>query len=220
MKARPDFPLLRLQTGTAQDIDEQPRDCFLRIAGTALVMPEQPGLRVLRCAGTSPGIQIHTEIGHHAIGQRQDSGLEELRFADRDRAALKFNVTQVEAGKFASSQTRAIGQQQHGIDAQRPKRRPWGRIGTGDIEHPPHIGRRVDVGLSPMSYHFLLGSRVRSARRDGRVPVTEDLRKDAFQLFAFGRMIARGLRRRPMLKHYPERFSFQGRVHLQEPVEP
>jgi FKBP-type peptidyl-prolyl cis-trans isomerase (trigger factor) len=40
------------------------------------------------------------QLGHHAIGQRQDSGLEELRFADRDRAALKVNVTQVEAGKF------------------------------------------------------------------------------------------------------------------------
>jgi hypothetical protein len=103
-------------------------------------MPEQAGAWVLRCSGTAPCIDICPKFGHHAVGKWQDPGLEELGLPNRDRATLKVDVIQIEAGKLAPPQPRAIGQQQHGVDAQRTKRRPWRRIGTRNIEHLPHVG--------------------------------------------------------------------------------
>ncbi|MCY1247639.1 hypothetical protein D9M72_609880 [compost metagenome] len=50
--------------------------------------------------------------------------------------------------------------------------------------------------------------------------MAEDFRKDPLQLFALVRMIARGFRRRPVFKHYPERLILKSRIQLQEPVEP
>jgi len=110
---------LSLEFGAAKDVDEQPGDCCRGVPTIPLVMPEQPGLRILRRSGTSSGIHIGAQFDHYSVGQRQDSGLEELRLADRDRAALEVNVAQVEACKLASPQACAVCQQQHGMKAQR-----------------------------------------------------------------------------------------------------
>src|ERR1700730_827206 len=124
MQARPRSPLRWFQLGPADDVDEQPSDGLLCVTCTTLLVPEQAGAWVLRCSGTAPCIDVGPKLAHHAVGKRQYSGLEELRLPNRDRATLKVDVTQIEAGKLAPPQTRAIGQQQHGVDVQRAKRRP------------------------------------------------------------------------------------------------
>jgi hypothetical protein len=68
--------------------------------------------------------------------------------------------------------------------------------------------------------HFLFRPRVRSAGRDRWISVTEYLRKDALQLFAFGGVIARGFRRRPVFEHHLDRLILEYRVQLEKPVEP
>ncbi len=42
--------------------------------------------------------------------------------------------------------------------------------------------------------------------------MAEDFRKDPLQLFALVRMITRGFRHGPVLKHYPERLILKHRV--------
>ena len=111
MQTRSRSPLRWLQPGAAYDVNEQPGDGLLRIAGTALLVPEQPGPRVLRCTGMAPHIDVGPKFGHHSVGQRQYPGLVELGLPDRDRAALKINIAQIEAGDLAAPQARAIGEQ-------------------------------------------------------------------------------------------------------------
>ena len=101
VQTRSRSPLRWLQPGAAYNVNEQPGDGLLRVAGTPLLVPEQPGPRILRCADPTPCIDIGLKFGHHSVGQRQDFGLVELGQPDRDRAALKINIPQIEAGNLA-----------------------------------------------------------------------------------------------------------------------
>ena len=43
-----------------------------------------------------------------------------------------------------------------------------------------------------------------------------DFREDTLDIFTFGGVIARGFRRRPVIKHHPDRLFLERRIKLQE----
>lgn len=85
--------------------------------------------------------RYRSEANHYTVGKRQDPGLEELCLPNRDGAVAEVNVTKIKSGQFASPQTRAISQQQHGIHVLLAKcsSRRW--IGSRNVEHPSQVGR-------------------------------------------------------------------------------
>ena len=118
VETRTGSPRAGLQLSPANDVDEQPSDGLLGVYWcTALLVPEQAGSRILRCSGTAPCI----DIGAEARPSRcRDNGrilvLKNLVCRIVIVPALKVDVTQIEAGELAPPQTRAVGQQQHGVD--------------------------------------------------------------------------------------------------------
>jgi hypothetical protein len=166
MNARPELPLRWLQPGTTYDVCEQPGDHFGRVAGFALDVPEQGRVRILRCADLTPCSDVGPEFGHHTVRKWQNSGLEELGLPNRDGAVTGINVTKIQPGQLSPPQTRTVGQQQHGVDAQRTKCCPRRGIRAGNVEHSPYVDRRVDIRPSPLLADLLLGSRIRSTPRN------------------------------------------------------
>lgn len=85
------------------------RAAKLRLAGSALDVPEQGGVRILRRADPTPCSDVGPEFGHHTVRKRQNSGLEELGLPNRDGAASG-------AGYFGSRRPLTLPKPQQRVD--------------------------------------------------------------------------------------------------------
>src|SRR6266851_5503801 len=178
-----------LDTGTPQYVHKHPRDAVRGVARASLIMPEQRGIGILRRFRLPSRFQIITQGCKCAVGQGQDSGFEELRLPNGDRAGLQIDIAQVQARNFAQSQPCAVGKHQHRIETERTQRcaRRW--IRTSNIKEKSDFFWAVNVGPAPLQRGLLLWSRVRAWLLNAGIEVTLGLSQGALQSFAFGGMI-------------------------------
>src|SRR5580704_6260277 len=83
-----------LDTGTPQYVYKHPCDAMRGVACVSLIMPEQPGIGTLWRFRPPSRFQIITQCCKCAVSQGQDSGFEELRLPNGDRAGLQIDITQ------------------------------------------------------------------------------------------------------------------------------
>jgi hypothetical protein len=123
-------------------------------------------------------------------------------------------------GEFTTAQSGTIGQNHHGVENHRPQRRVRRRIGAGNVEHLPNVGRAEDVRSSMLSCHFPLWTGVEAFRWDAGIKAIPRLSQEAPELLAFSRVIAGQLGSCPARQHRLKRCPCQFRGRLEEPIEP
>src|ERR1700733_14296429 len=195
MNARTYLALRRLDPGTPKYVDEPQCDALTGVACVSLIVPEQTGVRTLRRLRLPPYLNIFTQCRQRTVGQRQDSGFEEFCLTNGNRARSRIDVTKVQPCKLSDTQSCAIGQYQHGEEADRAQWCAWRWIGPGDIKKAPDFFRAENVGPTPLSLDLLLWTRIRAFQLDARIDMMSSFRQDARQLFAFSSVIGRGTSR-------------------------
>ncbi len=183
-------------------------------------MPEQTRRRILRRSSPPPRFQVFTKCCDDACGQRQNSGLEELRLPNGDRADLQIDVTKTQTRDLAYAQPGAVTDSQHRIKSERAQRCAPRWIGASDVQQKPDLFRAIDVGPTPLASEPPPRKRVWPRHWNAGIEMAPGPGQGAPQQFTISGVEGRRTCSRPMLQHDLHRLLGELRVPLQKTVEP
>ena len=109
MDARPSFSRGGFETCHAQNGNQMIANSCPTVITVILIVPEQASVKAARHVGLLPRFEKRAQRIYRALRQRQEAGLEELRFPDRDGPRLHVNVAKRQPCNLANSQSGAIG---------------------------------------------------------------------------------------------------------------